>query len=89
MKVKIFNGFGEYSRDMEFEEFAKTGFEFSCREEFNICNTMKSIIRISKNKKIGNEKIKENLMSIYKNTAWNTYMYEDRFEYFMNKFFNK
>lgn len=89
MKVKIFNGFGEYSRDMEFEEFVKTGFEFSSREEFNICNTMKSIIRISKNKKIGAEKIKENLMSIYKNTAWNTYMYEDRFEYFMNKFFNK
>lgn len=28
MKVNIFNGFSEYSRDMEFEEFTKTGFEF-------------------------------------------------------------
>ena len=87
MKVKIFNGFNEYSRDMEFEEFAKTGFEYSCTAEFNICNTMKSIIRTLRNKKISDDKIKEKLKSMYKDTAWNTYMYEDRFEYFINKFF--
>jgi len=87
MKVKIFNGFGEYSEDMEFEEFAKTGFEFSCRAEFNIYNTMKSIVKTSKNKKVSDDEIKENLKLIYRDTAWNTYMYEDRFKYLMNKLF--
>ena len=40
MKVKIFNGFGEYEDDMDFEEFAKYGFEYSCRAEYDIFNSM-------------------------------------------------
>ena len=50
MKVKIFNGFGEYSRDMDFDEFAKSGFEFASNYEMNIFYRMKSIIRNSKGK---------------------------------------
>ncbi len=38
-------------------------------------------------KSLNNEAIKSRLKEIYNNTAWNTYMYEDRFEYLMNKAF--
>jgi len=86
MKVKIFNGFGEYSKDMEFEEFAKTGFEYSCKAEYDIFNSMRSMIRKLR-KSLDDETIKSRLKEIYKTTAWNTYMYEDRFEYLMNKAF--
>ena len=86
MKVKIFNGFGEYSKDMEFEEFAKTGFEYSCKAEYDIFNSMRSMIRTLR-KSLDDETIKSRLKEIYKTTAWNTYMYEDRFEYLMNKAF--
>lgn len=86
MKVKIFNGFGEYSKDMEFEEFIKSGFEYSCRAEFDIFNSMKSIIKTLR-KSLNDETIKSRLKKIYNTTAWNTYMYEDRFEYLMNKAF--
>ncbi len=87
MKVKIFNGFGEYSKDMEFEEFAKTGFEYSCRVEYDIFNSIKGMIRTLR-KSLNDETIKSRLKDIYNTTAWNTYMYEDRFEYLMNKAFN-
>ena len=86
MKVKIFNGFGEYSKDMEFEEFIKSGFEYSCRAEFDIFNSMKSIIKTLR-KSLNDETIKSRLKKIYNTTTWNTYMYEDRFEYLMNKAF--
>ena len=87
MKVKIFNGFGEYKEDMEFEEFIKSGFEYSCIAEYDIFNSMKSMIRTFK-KSLNNENIESILKEIYKTTAWNTYMYEDRFEYLMNKAFS-
>lgn len=86
MKVKIFNGFGEYEEDMDFEEFIKYGFEYSCRAEYDIFNSMKGMIRTFR-KSLNNETIKGRLKEIYNNTAWNTYMYEDRFEYLMNKAF--
>lgn len=86
MKVKIFNGFGEYSKDMEFEEFAKTGFEYSCRAEYDIFNSMRGMIRTLR-KSLDDETIKSRLKEIYNISAWNTYMYEDRFEYLMNKAF--
>jgi len=87
MKVKIFNGFGEYESDMDFEEFVKSGFEYSCRAEFDIFNSIKGIIKTLK-KSLNDDKIKSRLKEIYNTTAWNTYMYEDRFEYLMNKAFN-
>ena len=86
MKVKIFNGFGEYERDMDFEEFVKSGFEYSCRAEFDIFNSIKGIIKTLK-KSLNDDKIKSRLKEIYNTTAWNTYMYEDRFEYLMYKAF--
>lgn len=86
MKVKIFNGFGEYENDMEFEEFIKSGFKYLCRAEYDIFNSMKGMIRTFR-KSLNNETIKSKLKEIYKTTAWNTYMYEDRFEYLMNKAF--
>ena len=87
MKVKIFNGLGEYEEDMEFEEFIKFGFEYSCRAEYDIFNSMNSMIRAFR-KSLNNENIESILKEIYKTTAWNTYMYEDRFEYLMNKAFS-
>lgn len=86
MKVKIFNGFGEYEEDMDFEEFIKYGFEYSYRAEYDIFNSMKGMIRTFR-KSLNNETIKSRLKEIYNNTAWNTYMYEDRFKYLMNKAF--
>ena len=86
MKVKIFNGLGEYEEDMEFEEFIKSGFEYSCRAEYDIFNSMKSMIRAFR-KSLNNENIESILKEIYNTTVWNTYMYEDRFEYLMNKAF--
>ena len=86
MKVKIFNGLGEYEEDMEFEEFIKSGFEYSCRAEYDIFNSMKSMIRAFR-KSLNNENIASILKEIYNTTVWNTYMYEDRFEYLMNKAF--
>ena len=86
MKVKIFNGFGEYEKDMDFEELVKSGFEYSCRAEFNIFYSMKGMIKTLK-KSLNEDEIKSKLKEIYKTTAWNTYMYEDRFEYLMNKAF--
>ena len=87
MKVKIFNGFDKYEKDMEFEEFIKSGFEYSCRAEYDIFNSMNSMIRAFR-KSLNNENIESILKEIYKTTAWNTYMYEDRFEYLMNKAFS-
>ena len=86
MKVKIFNGFGEYEEDMEFEEFIKSGFEYSCRAEYDIFNSMNNMIHACR-KSLNTENIESILKEIYKTTAWNTYMYEDRFEYLMNKAF--
>ena len=87
MKVKIFNCLGEYEEDMEFEEFIKSGFEYSCRAEYDIFNSMNIMIRAFR-KSLNNENIESILKEIYKTTAWNTYMYEDRFEYLMNKAFS-
>jgi hypothetical protein len=86
MKVKIFNGFGEYEKDIEFEEFVKSGFEYSCRAEFDIFYSMKCMVKTLR-KSLNDENIKSRLKEIYKTTSWNTYMYEDRFEYLMNKAF--
>ena len=86
MKVKIFNGFGEYSRDMDFDEFVKTGFEFASYYEMNIFYYgMKSIIKNLKGK--SRKDIEEILTKNYNETAWKNYMYKDRFEYLMNKAF--
>lgn len=85
MKVKIFNGFGESLRDMDFEEFAKSGFEFASNYEMNIFHRMKSIIRNSKRK--SRKDIEKILIKNYNETAWKNYMYRDRFEYLMNKAF--
>ena len=85
MKVKIFNGFGEYSRDMDFDEFAKSGFEFASNYEMNIFYRMKSIIRNPKGK--NRKDIEKILTKNYNDTAWKNYMYKDRFEYLMNKAF--
>ena len=85
MKVKIFNGFGEYSSDMDFDEFTKSGFEFASGFEMNIFYNMKTIIKNSKGK--SRKDIEEILTKYYNKTSWKNYMYKDRFEYLMNKAF--
>lgn len=90
MKIKIFNGFGEYQSDMDFDFFKKTyGFEFAGREEYHIYMTILGLVRTQKKRNMSPIKIREGLKKIFDTTAWETYMYEDRFQYFVDKAFKE